>query len=179
MSQPTRLCLYERVLGDEYQRLHPVLQAYHRAPPPVEGEMTVERPRGWLRGLAASLMKLPKASTRENCTLTIEATDGTETWRRSIGAWQMTTYQHEENNRLIEKVGPMKFVFALKEEESALVFSQIECRLARLKLPKACSPWIWARACGTDEGWQVRVEIGLAPLGLLCAYEGRMRYKCR
>lgn len=170
------LSLYEQLLGDDFQRLPPVLREFHARQGTLraKGEVAVLHGMGRLRGWAARLMKLPRAGERIALQLEITAAADRETWRRSFDGDLLETQQWKEQQHLVEHAGPISFLFQLKAADDSLTFEPLGCRVVGIRLPKFLSPHVFAQAAAKDRSWSIHVSIGLPILGVIATYQGEI-----
>jgi hypothetical protein len=167
--------MYERLLGGSFELLPEPMRTFHRGGGVRHGEFSVVRGRGILRGLWASIMRMPPSSERVPVRLEVACQAGEERWTRTFGDHVLQTTQRMGNGRLTETVGPLEFDFIVTGEEDGMRFQQQACRYGRLVIPHGLSPKIAARAVGREDGWHVEVAITMPLLGLITRYEGEIR----
>lgn len=100
--------LYQQVLGDDFQRLAPVLRALHdKQGSSVHGTLTVDWGRATWQRLLLRLTKMPPQCSSTECRVQISpATRGSERWVRNIGKSALISLMHTDRpSRIIEKVG--------------------------------------------------------------------------
>src|SRR5436853_4741 len=99
--------LYQRVLGEQCDRLHPALCRFFADDRPrrAVGRLRVTRTAGWLRKLAATALGLPPAGEYD---LVLEVTPHAagERWVRRFGKHVLATNQREHHGFLRESSGP-------------------------------------------------------------------------
>ena len=174
--------LYPRILGGEWTRLPEGVRCYHAGLGEIRafGRFEVrwgERP---LARTLARLGGLPGAGEQVPTELQVTPDADGETWRRRFGSDFLATRQWEENGRLMERAGRFELSFRLEVSNSELVFEQTGAWLrlgpARLPIPRWLAPRVRARAGPAEgaEGMQVRVEVSLPGVGILCSYRGSL-----
>lgn len=172
---PTTHCLYERILGDRFTQLDPVLQDFHRLGTAGSGQARVLRPQGSFRNLVARLMGLPPASAGAPLTLKVERVGNGEKWTRRFGTHELVTVQHEQRGMLIERAGMVRLAFEVKARPGIMSFRSRRGWFAGLPIPQLISPSATADVLPATGGWQVRVEVRLPLLGELVRYEGTVK----
>ena len=170
------MSLYQRLLGADYDRLPPVLRAFHAGPGIVRGRVRITRGAGGpLRHLAAALARLPPPAEDADVTLTVTPEGSGERWERRFGGARLDTRQWEKGGRLWERLGPLTLVLSVVADERGLTFGFDHVRVLGARLPKALSPWTDGWAYSEGDGWRVRTEIGAPLLGIVTTYEGFVR----
>ena len=168
--------LYRVTLGDQYDRLPPVLRAFHdlSAGGRAQGDLCITRGVGRLRGLCADLMRLPRAADCVTVRLEVKAARGAERWVRDFGPHRLVTDQWHRNGLLVEAAGPMRFGFRLTASETQMAFTMERCWLLGLPVPVALAPRVSAVVTGRADAWWTVVTVDAPLLGLLARYEGEM-----
>lgn len=196
----TSQTLYQRLLGEDFQKLPPILQRFHSLPHGGKafGSVSVKhgsniRLRQLLRMQATrTLLQLPPQG--ENIPLSLEVVSQQqgerELWIRRFGAEGqpgtccLRTLQWQEDGKyLIEQAGPLLFVFRVSADEAGMTFHFQHNRLrsspgaaphfSALRVEAAASAA--AAAMGNSNGcWHIQVQITSPRFGLLTAYEGEV-----
>jgi len=144
------------------------------------GAFDVRWGEGRLARALARLTGLPRAGGQVPTELEVTPDADGEIWQRRFGSDFLTTRQWEENGRLMERAGRFELGFRLEASNAELVFQQTRAWLrlgpARLPLPRWLAPRVRARAgpASGAEGMQVRVEVSLPGVGVLCSYQGSL-----
>ena len=173
MNAPT---LYQRLLGKDFTRLPPILQQFHSLPEGgcAEGVIAVERGAGVLRQVAAHISRLPKAGAAVPLRLQVMPQAGKELWLRHFDGQCVQTLQWQEGPYLVEKAGPLRFVFQLAADEHGLTFYPQPNRMCGLQLPERMTLRVSARARGAGDSWHITVTITAPLLGPITNYSGKI-----
>ena len=167
--------LYQRVLADDFSRLPRVLRDFHSRAHGAEarGWVRVKHGRGILRRILARALRLPPVGERVEVALQVKTSGDRETWIRGFNGQRVTTTQWQEDQYLIEKAGPLRFVFRVEADSKELRFHFRHNRIGSMKLPfpLLC---VNARACSTGEKWNIEVTISAPLLGMLAEYSGEI-----
>ena len=106
----SELTLYQRVLGERYQELHPLLQEVHRRNGlRAEGTFRIIRPQRWFSRLVGTVLGMPAAAENVPTVLTVTVAADTERWERQFGTYRMATWQWGWKDLLLERSGPVTF----------------------------------------------------------------------
>lgn len=159
--------LYENLLGDDYGRLAPLLQRFHREPGLLwQGEATVRHsPHGLLRTLLR-LSPMPAAGLQA-CTVSLEAVGEGERWRRRFDERPMVSRQSLRQGRLQERVGPVRTQLRSEVVDGALHQHAERSYFLGLPLPRFLSMQIDAREWQDGERFRFDVAIRWGGLDLL------------
>jgi hypothetical protein len=170
--------LYRRVLGEAWDLLPPPLQVMHAANGALvaDGKAVIERGRGLLARLLARLMGFPPAGRDVPVTVTFQAEEGREHWRRSFGNRSFASVQEQGSGRfdrlLCERFGPFNFGLALVLESARLWFVVRRWSIVGLPLPAAWAPRGEAYEFAEDGRFHFHVEIDHPFMGLIVRYRG-------
>lgn len=141
----------------------------------ARGTFDVAIAAGFLDRLIARAMGFPRAESNVPVTLIVSMNGATQEWRRTIGTRAFHTTQFTRAQRSFERVGMMRFAFALDVEKGQPRYRQQQVVFAGIPLPRAFAPTVRAVASAdTDTSWVVQVEISVPALGLIARYGGRM-----
>jgi hypothetical protein len=167
--------LYERLLGEAFQRLPRAVRAFHEKPGGASGRglFRIELGKGLLRRLFARMIGLRREGPVETV-LEVVADGEREVWRRSFGEMVLETVQWQEGPYLIEQRGPMRFVMRVEPAPLGMRFSVDHARLFGVRLPRFLSPRIDAIAEGDAETWRVEVVVSAPLLGRVVTYRGQI-----
>jgi hypothetical protein len=167
--------LYVRALGTDFDRLDPLLQAFHRTVPNQgRGQLAVERSR-WLVGRwLATMAGLPQTAERVAVDLNSTAIAGGERWVRSFNGKPLVTTQRHWRGLLLESGGPLTFGFRLVVEGGGLRFVQQRTWLLGIPLPRLLAPRVSAVVTPAAGGWHIDVRMAAPLIGPVIRYHGIM-----
>jgi len=169
--------LYQRVLGDAWNRLPAAIRALHGEGGAREGrgEVRVERGSG-LAALAAGIARFPPASERATLHVSFEAGQHGERWNRRFGAHRMTSLQWAgtgaADGLLCERMGPARIDMALVEDGGRLEFVMRGWRFLGIPMPRSLGPTLKSWEEATRDGVRFLVEIGHPLTGVIVRYAG-------
>lgn len=168
--------LYQRVLGADYAKLPLILQQFHSLPEGgcAAGIIAVEQGEGVLRHLAASILRLPKAGGKIPLRLQVVPQDDREVWIRHFDGQRLETLQWQEGSCLVEKAGPLCFVFQLTADEHGLTFLPHSSRMRGIRIPDRMALRVNAHARGMEDRWRIEVTITAPLLGIIATYKGEI-----
>lgn len=173
-----RLPLYRRILGDAYALMPPPLQAMHdvREEVTATGVASVERGRGLVSRLVASLFGFPPAGKDVPVSVTFRPHDGREAWYRSFAGRKFMSVQEEGRGRnewlLCERFGPLAATMALVLDGGRLRLVLRRWSAFGLPLPLALGPRIDAYEFAEAGRFHFHVEIAHPVTGLIVGYRG-------
>ncbi len=184
-EQDINIPLYRRVLGAEFDRLPPMVQALHdvREKSTWSGRAGVERGSSIICRLIAAVTGLPPTGADQPLTVTFTPENGTEVWHRAFGKSAFRTVQSavgqgEDNTGVIEEAaGPAGLPLVrlqLKTCVSAdgLSLDLIGVRVIGLPLPRILVPSVVTREYERDGRYRFEVEAEINGLGRLVRYAG-------
>jgi hypothetical protein len=168
--------LYRRLLGSRFDELPGALRRFHDASGGgrARGVLEVERGRGPIRNVVASLMGFPRAGVNLPVVLEVTVQGDRERWCRRFPKKTVTSMQWDRDQLLIERFGPYSFSCSLKLEGADMVYEFRQAWLAGLPLPLWFLPRAEGIASGDEKGWRVLVRIFVPGLGQILRYEGRV-----
>jgi hypothetical protein len=169
-----KLSLYQRVLGDRYQQLHPLLQEVHSSPALLaEGSFRISRPKHWFPRFLGTILGMPAAEEDVPTTLAVQTVpDGSEKWLRNFGKFQMTTWQWAWRDLLLERSGPVTFGIYLKVADSGMSYVVRKVWVLGIPLPLFIAPSVLAIVTPIPHGWHAKVELKFPLLGKMLGYVG-------
>ena len=168
--------LYRRVLGARFDDLPSSLRRFHdtEGGGRAKGVFQVERGRGWLRNIVASLMGFPPAGVNVPVVLEVVALRDRERWVRRFPTKTVVSTQWERDQLLIEAFGLYSFSSRLSLAGADLVYEFYQARLAGVPLPRWFAGHAEGMVTGDENGWRVVVRIFAPVLGEIVHYEGRV-----
>lgn len=168
--------LYQRVLGKDFSKLPTILQQFHSLPEGgcADGIIAVERGAGVLRHIAAQVLRLPSAGKKVPLRLQVIPEDGKEIWIRHFDGQSLKTIQWQDGSYLVEKAGPLQFVFQLAADEHGLTFHPHPNRIGGIQVPECISLRVSANARSLGNCWNIEVIITAPLLGTITTYKGEV-----
>lgn len=173
--------LYERLAGEAWGQVSPVVRAIHLQANTLEAEGTFRVTHGTniLAHVITWIARMPPPSDAEPIRLSIEQVGRGERWTRMFSGAELTSYQEERAGGLLaERFGLLELYFTLSITNSGIIYHQNSAALRfgaiRLKLPRWVAPEVTASetaAPGGDHGY-VRVRVSAPLIGFLLGYEG-------
>ena len=167
--------LYQRVLGENFVQLPPVLRAFHALPRggQARGFVKVQHGRGWLRRVLARLLRLPPQGECVEVQLQVQTKKEGEIWVRHFDGVPVQTMQWQRGDLLIEKAGPLCFAFHVGADENELRFDFAHNEIGGIRLPFSILR-VDAVARGEENFWHIQVMIRAPRFGLLAEYRGEI-----
>lgn len=166
--------LYQRVLGNRFADLHPVLRRFHSCPTggTGAGRFAVIRYPGLLRRFLAFVLRLPSPGRDIATTLEVTATSTGERWVRTFGRTTLVTRQTVAGGLLIEYAGPMSFGLVVEVVAGGMVMRTRHVWCLGLPLFRCVAPSVEATVVPAEQGWSVVVRLVLPLIGPLMEYRG-------
>lgn len=169
------LPLYRRVMGDEFDRLPPVLRQFHGSlvGASASGAVRVSRGGGIIGRRFGGLLGLPEVGDAVPIRVEVRIEGEKEHWVRWFDDEAETTRQWADDGLLVEEAFPFRFRFELITDGASLEFRQHDVKLlALLPFPSFVSPHTQARMTARDDGWDVRVSVSVPLVGVVIEYLG-------
>lgn len=172
-ERPLSPPLYARVLGQSFAVLPAAVRKMHWlcGDGGASGEAQVVRGRGIWARLFGSLIGFPPAGSHPLHVSFFER-DGVERWTRHFGNRSFSSQLSEEAGRLVERFGPLRFVFELPSDEYGLAMHICQWSVFGVPLPLALAPRTCAREWEEDGRFRFDVPILLPLIGLVVRYTG-------
>lgn len=167
--------LFADVLGEAaFSTLPQSVQMLHLAEATrrYRGEAQVLRGRGLLSRLCAWAASLPQAGSRVSLVVEIQKTPTGERWTRDFAGRTMCSILWAEDHFLCERLGLLKFRFALTVENAAMVWRVRHANALGLRLPTRWFAGVVARESESDGRYCFDVQASLPLAGLLVHYWG-------
>lgn len=167
--------MFQKLLGASFYSLPPAVRALHgiRGRGRYAGRATIVRGRNPFARLCAAFAGLPAAREDVAVTVGFDTAADAEHWRRDFGGHKMHSRLRSHGGLLAERLGPLRFRFALHAYDDALHWRVAAARLLGV-LPLPAS-WFDGVRCreGEDDGrYTFHVEAALPLVGNLIRYEG-------
>lgn len=165
--------LYRRVMGDRFDRLPPAVRRMHEVlrDGGASGEAEVLGAVHPLGRLIARIMRFPQPG-RHELHVSFAERDGEERWTRQFGTTSFASVLSREDGALIERFGPLRFVFDLPSDNHGLEMTMKAWAFGRLPLPLALAPRSCAREWEELGRFNFDVPIELPLMGRIVHYKG-------
>jgi hypothetical protein len=172
----THASLYRRLLGPDFDRLPPVLRAFHDAAGGGSGAgvFRVQRGGGAAARTLARALRLPPGGEHVPVALRVTAENECELWERTFGTRRLCTRQRVDAGRLIERFGAATFAFDVTADERGMHLRSARFAWLRIPLPPRLALEVDADVRGFDAYWEVSVVVRAPRVGVITSYEGRI-----
>lgn len=171
--------LYERVIGDDWQRLPQPLRELHSVTQRAvfEGEARVENGSALLSRCLRSLIGFPRAAERVAVRVTIERRGDCERWTRQFGRQRFRSVlraaRNSERGVVVERFGALSFRLQMPVDPQGLRMIVQRATSLGLELPDWLTPTSVTRETVDALGrFHFDVDIGLPRLGRIVRYRG-------
>ncbi len=177
-AAPAGAPLYQRILGEAWDRLPTPIRAMHAldGEKTVAGEARVIRGKGPLAWLAGLIMGFPKAGEGVPVTVKFTAERGGELWRRTFAGQSFQSFQEDGRGRseglVVERFGPIGIAMAVLVEGDRLVLVIRRVAVFGIPLPSWLRPGGTAYEHTADGRFNFFVEIRAPLAGLIVGYRG-------
>lgn len=158
--------VYRQLLGDDFEKLAPVLQRLHsiRGGGRASGRVSVVCANRWL----ALLVGFPAAGENLPMELEVDGREDGETWTRRFGGNVRRSEQRCENGLMVEDLGPLRVRFRIFADGPELRLESQSARWWIVPVPVR----IRAVERASGGGWEFEVHVGM-----LGSYRGAMQLR--
>jgi len=168
--------LYARVLGCAWNALPKSVRAMHDLAGSADaaGVGTVRRGAGLLARMIGTAMRFPPAG---QWPLHVSFTErgGVETWTRDFGGHRFSSELGSSGSALVERFGPLRFVFDVPAGRSGLEMRLRRWSTFRIPLPRGLAPRIAAREWEEGGRFRFDVRVALPVVGEVIHYFGWLK----
>jgi len=165
-------------MGENFERLDPLIQAAHRGRIQLTGTAEVIRGRG-LGGWLAGILGMPAANP--DCPMSVEGEHLADAmhWSRSFAGHPMTSIFRRDGDFLVERMGPIRLRLRPVAVAGRLVYHLVGAHMGPLPLPGPLAPRLAAWEREVEGCYVFEVDVGLPVIGRLIRYRGQLRLTAR
>ncbi|MEO8000371.1 MAG: DUF4166 domain-containing protein [Arenimonas sp.] len=168
--------LYQKTLGNGWHLLPKELQEIHASAGDLNasGEACVERGKGLLPGLIATLFGFPRPAKNIPVTVSFKSCGNVELWQRTFGHKSFcSTQTHGSTTGLLsERFGPFAFDLALVIRDGKLMFMVRDWYFLGIHMPRALAPGGNSFEFSEAGRFNFHIEVAHPLLGLIVRYRG-------
>lgn len=181
MTRP--LSMYEQAMGEDFARLHPALQAFHRLAGhhALQGRVRIGAPQSLGARLLALCLGTPLRAGEGGIRFELQAGPGREVWTRFFPTQTMRSSLHLQQVHIVESLGPARLRFGLHAEGPRLVMRLLQLHFLGI----ACPAWLAPRIVAEEEGeageggmpgrLHFRIEAAVPWVGVVASYSGHLQ----
>ena len=116
------MTLYERILGEKFKELSPLVQTMHSydSSKTLKGTVNIQRGKSFVAKLLNPLMGLPKEQKDALLMLELKAEKQEEIWKRTFGIDSFSSVQYQDAEQMVEHMGLIKMYFDVYVDEASL-----------------------------------------------------------
>jgi hypothetical protein len=168
------MTLYERILGEKFLELSPLVQEMHRYEKQniLKGKVNIKRGSTFLAKCMNFLMRLPKDQTEAFLMLELTKHGEQEKWRRTFGIDTFSSIQYKKDELMVEKMGLVKMYFRVFEKEKALCTVLEKSTFLGLTIPKMFTVNIVSKVKEVNEEILFAVKVSTHTGTLVIDYDG-------
>ncbi len=132
------MTLYERILGEKFKELSPLVQAMHtyESSNVLKGTVNIQRGKNFVAKLLNPLMGLPKEQKDALLMLELKAEKQKEVWMRTFGSDSFSSVQYQDAEQMVERMGLIKMYFDVYVEEASLCTVLKKTTILGVNVPK-------------------------------------------
>lgn len=166
--------LFRRILGPEFDRLAPYVREVHGGNTlQLRGRVTVTRGSAMLGLLIGRLASLPDAQHDAAARIDLVLEGEGETWTRHFGnSRPMRSHLHARDGLLLERLGPVRLRFRLREKSCAIVWELESVSFFGIPAPRRWFAATAARSFEENGRYCFEVDVALPIVGHLIGYRG-------
>jgi hypothetical protein len=166
--------MYERAMGEQFQRLPDVVQKFHRLAGKhvLHGEVQTDAPSSALAKLMALCLGTPTQASGGKIRFELDAASDTEIWTRYFPSRTMTSRMRLVGREVVEQLGPARLAFEICEMSGTLQMRLQRLRFVGIPCPQWLLPRIVAEETADDERFCFRVQASLPIVGVVASYRG-------
>ncbi|WP_236589748.1 DUF4166 domain-containing protein [Ramlibacter aurantiacus] len=138
-----------------WRKLHPSVRAFHELHGSIDLIGRVEAPSGLLRALLAHGLRIPTRGGPLRVHLRHSRDE--QVWTRQFPRGRLRSSLRPHARGVAETLGPIRLVFALREELGDLVMVLDSIRVWGLPWPT----WLWPRLVARERGGEGRLQFEL------------------
>jgi hypothetical protein len=168
--------LYQRILGDGFDRLAPEVQAFHRLQGRhvLHGAVETRGPRTPAARLIGRCLGTPMQTTSGPLHFEIDAAPDRETWTRHFPTQSMTSTLRLQSGTMVEDLGAATLSYDLVEVNGRLTMKLRQLTFFALPCPDWLRPQVITEERGDGGRYCFKVEASVPGVGLVVAYEGHL-----
>ena len=141
------------------------------------GRLDVERGRGPLAWLGATIGGLPRAGKSVPVTLEVTMTLDGFLWKRAFAGKPLASALRERDGDLVEEFGPLHLAFRLVDNGAETEWLMTGMRFGPVRIPRFLALRVSVVTRLAGPGWHVDVRIAAPLVGLLCRWHGFMEFR--
>ncbi len=176
--------LYARILGSDWQRLHPAIRRAHLPGTGLcaRGSFRILHGRSRIAEIVCRLMLLPGESDQVDTVLEVSTSTAGEIWRRRFGHVVVcTTQRFSAPARVWERFGRLELLLTVRLQGAGLTYRSIAAffrlGILRIPIPSFLAPKIEVHESPRSvSGTQVQVSVRFPGRQLLISYAGRLEW---
>ena len=158
-------------MGDDFNRLSPLLRFAHTGTKTLEGRISVKR-GGKLANVICTVFGFPEENPETH--LIVECTHFNDSieWVRYFDGFKMSSHFIAESHYLVERLGPLAMSFKAVVNAGNLEYQFARTKLFGVPLPSIFSPRIIAYEKENDGMYQFFVSVNMVFVGFILSYGG-------
>ncbi len=166
--------VFQRILGRDFDNLHPQLQRLHREQKEVHaaGIFKVEWGSSGIAKMIARTGGLPSPSNETEIGLTIKQEGEMETWERMIGGVKVRSTLKIVDGRLIESSRGLKMQMEIREENGGHRIIMKSGSVLGIPFPPFFTPAGFAKTFVSGDKIHAEVILKFYPVGMILKYTG-------
>lgn len=161
-------------MGDDFNRLSPLLKLAHTGTKKLEGSVSVNR-GGKLANLICKVFGFPAENPDTHLIVECSHFNDRMEWVRYFDGFRMSSSFVGDSHYLVEKLGPLAMSFKAISNGGDLEYQFARTKLFGVPLPSILSPKIIAYEKESDGKYQFFVSVNMFIAGFVLSYGGDLK----
>lgn len=168
--------MYERAMGESFDRLPPAVQRFHRlvGVQELHGWVEIDAPSSLGARLLARYLGTPLRAASGPIRFELNAAPEAETWTRHFPAQKMISRMRLDVRKVVEQLGAARLTFDLCEAGGRLEMRLRELEFLGVPCPRWLLPRVIAHETGQGDRLYFRVLASLPVIGTVTSYRGHL-----
>ncbi len=158
-------------MGEDFERLSPLLQHAHTGRKALVGTANVER-GNFLARLICAVFRFPKENRQSPLSVKCIHSANTMDWYRDFNGLKMTSHFQKEGKFLVEKLGSLKMYFHAEQIAGGLHYRFVKTKFLGVPMPDFLSPQVEAYEKELDGKYHFSVAVRMFAIGPVISYGG-------
>jgi hypothetical protein len=161
-------------MGDDFNRLSPLLKLAHTGTKRLEGRVSVKR-GGKVANIMCKVFRFPAENPETHLIVECSHFSDRMEWVRYFDGFKMSSNFIMDSHYLVERLGPLAMNFKAMVNDGKLEYQFGRTKLFGIPLPSILSPKIIAYEQEIDGKYQFFVSVNMLIVGFVLSYGGDLK----
>jgi len=161
-------------MGDDFNRLSPLLRLAHTGTTTLEGSVSVKR-GGKIANIICKVFRFPSENPETHLIVECSHFSDRMEWVRYFDGFKMSSNFITDSHYLVERLGPLAMNFKAVANGGKLEYQFARTKLFGIPLPSIFSPKIIAYEQEVDGKYQFFVSVNMFMVGFVLSYGGDLK----